>query len=218
MSGAERGSGQQEMQRAMRYGCPKPCWCLRSTSVTTRWVPRCGPAPSPCCCTAADRCRWPSWERRPAGSWPFGALAATGQIRPATPDGEPVAIDVESGRLRAAGGLVVLLPEQRPGPTVLSWYRQLRHASVALLCSPRAGVLRNGELMDELRALPTVQAATLPYRTGDTVPATADLFTQLGYLILADPDEAAVETDYNRFRALERQLVIDRTGAPVSRE
>lgn len=88
-------------------------------------------------------------------------------------------------------------------------YRLLRHASVAWLCSPRAGVLRNGELLDELRALPTVRAATLPYRTGDTVPATADLFTHLGYLILADPDEAAVETNYNRIRTLERQLVID---------
>jgi len=93
-------------------------------------------------------------------------------------------------------------------------YRLLQHASVVLLCSPRAGVLRNGELMDEMRSLPTVQAATLPYRTGDTVPATADLFTQLGYLILADPDEAAVETDHARIRTLERQLVIDRTETP----
>jgi len=88
-------------------------------------------------------------------------------------------------------------------------YRLLRHASVALLCAPRAGVLRNGELLDEMRALPTVQAAALPYRTGDNVPATADLFTNLGYLILGDPDEAAVETDYNRIRTLEQQLVID---------
>jgi len=51
----------------------------------------------------------------------FGALAATGQIRSTTPEGEPVVIDVESGRLRDASELAVLLPEHRPGPTVLSW-------------------------------------------------------------------------------------------------
>src|SRR5215470_2172358 len=51
----------------------------------------------------------------------FGALTATGQIRSTTPDGEPVAVDVESGRVRDAGELAVLLPEHRPGPTVLNW-------------------------------------------------------------------------------------------------
>jgi len=84
-----------------------------------------------------------------------------------------------------------------------------QHVSVACLNAPRAGVLRNAEVLDAVRQLPTVRRAYLPFRTGDEVPATVDLFTQLGWVALASRDSAALEADYRHIRATEHQLVID---------
>ncbi|HEY1620893.1 MAG TPA: ATP-grasp domain-containing protein [Streptosporangiaceae bacterium] len=87
-------------------------------------------------------------------------------------------------------------------------YRLHQQVSVVTLSAARGGVLRNPEVLEALRALPTACLASLPHRAGDTVAATQDLFTLLGWVLLADQDPAAVERDYQAIRAAERQVVI----------
>jgi biotin carboxylase len=87
-------------------------------------------------------------------------------------------------------------------------YRLRQQASVVTLSAARGGVLRNPEVLAALRALPTACMASLPHQAGDTVAATQDLFTLLGWVLLADEDTAAVERDYQLIRAAEQQVVI----------
>ncbi len=87
-------------------------------------------------------------------------------------------------------------------------YQLRQQASVVTLSAARGGVLRNPEVLEALRALPTACLASLPHQAGDTVSATQDLFTLLGWVLLADQDPAAVERDYQAIRAAERQVVI----------
>jgi hypothetical protein len=87
-------------------------------------------------------------------------------------------------------------------------YALRQHVAVACLAAPRAGVLRNAEVLDPVHELPTARRVHLPFRTGDEVPATADLFTQLGWVVLASPGLAALDEDYRRVRAMEHQLAI----------
>jgi ATP-grasp domain len=84
-----------------------------------------------------------------------------------------------------------------------------QHVTIAYLRASRAGVLRNAEVLAGVHQLGSAQHAHLPYRTGAQVPATADLFTTLGWVVLASPDKVVVDTDYVRLRELERQIVID---------
>jgi biotin carboxylase len=87
-------------------------------------------------------------------------------------------------------------------------YQLQQHVSCASLSSPRAGVLRNAEILDELAELPTARMRKVNCHSGMVVPATTDLFTQLGWVVLADPDPARVSKDYDRLRELESRLVI----------
>jgi hypothetical protein len=88
-------------------------------------------------------------------------------------------------------------------------YELHRHVTIACLSAPRAGILRNAEVLDQVGLLPTAQRVHLPYRSGAEVPQTADLFTVLGWVVLASPDPTEVDADVTRIRELERQLVID---------
>ncbi|HZB47586.1 MAG TPA: ATP-grasp domain-containing protein [Mycobacteriales bacterium] len=99
-------------------------------------------------------------------------------------------------------------------------YRLERHARIVCLSAARAGRLENAELLAAAAGLGTAQAVHLPHHTGEVVPATTDLFTSLGWVVLADPDQTAVAADHDRLRELERQLVISPTGStgePLSR-
>lgn len=87
-------------------------------------------------------------------------------------------------------------------------YELRQHVSIVCLSAPRAGVLRNAEVLDAVPGLPTVARVNLPYASGTEVPRTADLFTLLGWVVLACPDPAAIDADAAALRDLERQLVI----------
>jgi biotin carboxylase len=84
-----------------------------------------------------------------------------------------------------------------------------QYVCAAFLSAPRPGVFRNGDVFDAAREFPTYNSEKFFFGTGDVVPATDDIFTPLGWVILADPDEDAVERDYARLKELERQVVID---------
>ncbi len=90
----------------------------------------------------------------------------------------------------------------RPG------YRLAQELSAVFVSSPRAGVWCNAEIFAGLEELSTFHSKHLPFGTGDLVPATEDLFTALGWVILAGPDAAAVDADVRRIKALERQIQI----------
>jgi hypothetical protein len=87
-----------------------------------------------------------------------------------------------------------------------SW---VQHVRAAFLTSPREGVWRNGEVFDPVDALPTFHSKNIPFRTGDRVPQTTGLTDALGWVILADPSDAAVETDYAKLKELEATVFVD---------
>lgn len=91
-------------------------------------------------------------------------------------------------------------------------YQLRQQAAIVCLSAPRAGLLRNAELLESLRDLPTARLVSLPHRTGEHVQATEDLFTLLGWVLLASPSAADLDRDYAAIRQTERQVII--TPAP----
>lgn len=93
-----------------------------------------------------------------------------------------------------------------------SGYELHQNVSIACLSAARAGVLRNAEILLSLRDLPTARMASLPHRTGDNVPKTEDLFTLLGWVMLASPDAGELDRDYAAIREAERNVIITPAG------
>jgi len=87
-------------------------------------------------------------------------------------------------------------------------FRLVQHLSAVFLSAPRAGRWRNAEIFAGIEDLPTFLDKHFPFGTGDLVPATEDLVTALGWVILAGPDAAAVDADLRQIKALERRLDI----------
>jgi biotin carboxylase len=87
-------------------------------------------------------------------------------------------------------------------------YRITQPTRVLWLSSPDAGTLADVEGLDALQDLPTFQRRGLPYRNGDQVPRTEDLFTSLGWVILAGPSQDALDTDTARVRELEKRVTV----------
>jgi hypothetical protein len=85
----------------------------------------------------------------------------------------------------------------------------VQHVRAAFLASPRTGVWRNGDLFDQVDSLPTFHSKNIPFTTGDTVPQTLALAEALGWVILADPSEEAVEADYAKLKELEAMVFVD---------
>lgn len=88
-------------------------------------------------------------------------------------------------------------------------YEIVQPVRVVWLSSPREGILRNAEALDAVRALPTFQRLGLPYRNGERVPCTEDLFTSLGWVILGGPSQEAVDADTVRVKEIEAQLSVE---------
>src|SRR5690606_32798833 len=76
------------------------------------------------------------------------------------------------------------------------------------------GVWRNAELFDGLRTgeVPSYFEDGIAYRTGDVVPLTVDLFTPIGWIILAAPTIEEIERDYAWIKAREAEIIIDPVG------
>jgi hypothetical protein len=87
-------------------------------------------------------------------------------------------------------------------------YELRQHASVVCLSAPHGGVLRNAEVLASLADLSSARLFSLPHRTGDIVPATEDLFTLLGWILIVAPSAAALDRDYQLIKAAERQITI----------
>lgn len=95
-------------------------------------------------------------------------------------------------------------------------YELRRHVRIAFVSSPRAGVLRNVEILDELDGLATVHGKIMYFGSGDTIPATIDFTTPIGLVILAAEDELQISAAYRKFKDLEARLqvepAVDREG------
>jgi biotin carboxylase len=87
-------------------------------------------------------------------------------------------------------------------------YRLRRTVLVVFLIARRAGVVANAEVLERAAALPTHYRSVLPVVTGDTVAETSDLFTALGFVVLASERRDDVIRDYEAAKALERAVEI----------
>jgi len=90
-------------------------------------------------------------------------------------------------------------------------WRYMRHPHVksVYLSSPAADELRTAVRLDSLsELLPSLQRAVLPYREGSQVPRTEDLWTSLGYIVLATTDVSVLERDEALVREIEAGLVV----------
>jgi hypothetical protein len=84
-----------------------------------------------------------------------------------------------------------------------------QHVKSVYLSSPAAGVLRNAERLDRLESLlPSFGRDVIQYREGATVPRTDDLWTSLGYVVLATTDLAQLERDEALVREIEAGLEV----------
>jgi biotin carboxylase len=95
------------------------------------------------------------------------------------------------------------------GDQAVGGYQLRQHVKTVYLSSPAAGILNSGGRLDRLAELPTFHQSLLAYRDGDVVPRTEDLWTSLGYLVLAGPSAAAMEADERTIREVEAALTIE---------
>ncbi|MET8763018.1 ATP-grasp domain-containing protein [Lentzea sp. NPDC004782] len=88
-------------------------------------------------------------------------------------------------------------------------YTRHQHVKSVYLSSPAAGQLSDAARLDSLpELLPSFQRAVLPYREGSQVPRTEDLWTSLGYVVLATTDISVLERDEALVREIEAGLVV----------
>jgi ATP-grasp domain len=94
-------------------------------------------------------------------------------------------------------------------------YELIQYVCSVVIRAPRTGIWRNAEIFDDVGSLATYWKHHLGFGTGDLVPETTDIYTHLGWVVLATTDRQAKEADYRRIKALERQLRIDPVDLPV---
>jgi biotin carboxylase len=96
------------------------------------------------------------------------------------------------------------------GEPLRQGYSLRRHMQIVFLISPRTGVVRNVEIFDRLRALPSHGFTSLAARNGDRLQATHDLFSSLafGFVVLAHEREDQVHADHAAVRDLEQELIV----------
>ncbi|HEY0640178.1 MAG TPA: ATP-grasp domain-containing protein [Pseudonocardiaceae bacterium] len=88
-------------------------------------------------------------------------------------------------------------------------YELVQHVCSVVISAPRTGIWRNAEIFDGVDELPTFHQKWFGGGTGDLVQATDDIYTYLGWVVLAGPDAAAVDADYRHIKELERRIVVD---------
>ena len=90
-------------------------------------------------------------------------------------------------------------------------YRLLQEVRTVWLAAERDGILRNIEILEAAKELPTVHSMSLPVN-GRFVPLTTGMSTSLGWMIQSAPGWEAIEADYRKIRELESRLVIEADG------
>jgi hypothetical protein len=83
--------------------------------------------------------------------------------------------------------------------------RRLGHGRLAFLVLHRSGEFLglDPRLLEELLALPSIRRSMFFPKPGALVQATTNCFTWGGVAVLAHEQEAVVEADYSRVRAME---------------
>jgi biotin carboxylase len=89
-------------------------------------------------------------------------------------------------------------------------YQLLKRLRVVFLISRASGVVRNIEIFDAVRELPSYHFAAVPLRNGDRVQRTKDLLTTLalGFVVLVHEDHKQIMADYEAVRQIERGLLV----------
>jgi biotin carboxylase len=94
-------------------------------------------------------------------------------------------------------------------------YELVQHVCSVVISAPQAGIWRNAEIFDDVGSLATYHQKWFRGGTGDLVPATEDLYTYLGWVVLASVDNEAIAADYRRIKDLEKLIRIDPPEAAV---
>jgi phosphoribosylamine-glycine ligase len=87
-------------------------------------------------------------------------------------------------------------------------FELVREVRTVWLAAENDGTLRNIDIFEEVRAMPSFYAMSLP-ENGKVVPQTTGMSTSLGWIIQGASDWDTIEADYRRIRELERDLVIE---------
>ena len=135
-----------------------------------------------------------------------------------TPDG-PVLVELAA---RPAGGGHQMITKLATGANHITrtvdhrargefaeGYRLIQYVCSVVISAPHAGIWRNAEIFDDVPALTTYYDQWFAAGTGEAVVATDDIYTMLGWVVLASADKDAVEADYRRLKELELQLDIE---------
>ena len=82
---------------------------------------------------------------------------------------------------------------------------------VVFLINRTTGVVRNIEILNALRDLPSYHFASVQVANGDRVQQTKDLLTTLalGFVVLVHKDRAQIMADYEAVRRIERGLIVE---------
>lgn len=82
---------------------------------------------------------------------------------------------------------------------------------VVFFINSTTGTVRNIEVLDQVRSLPSYHFASVQVSNGDRVQQTRDLLTTLalGFVILLHADRAQIMADYEAVRRIERGLVVE---------
>lgn len=89
-----------------------------------------------------------------------------------------------------------------------------RHVFSVVISAPIDGIWRNAELFDAVDSLGTFYRKWFGGGTGDWFAQTNDIYTYMGWVVLASTDEQAMRADYRRIKDIERQIVIEPAEAP----
>ncbi|GAA1841496.1 ATP-grasp domain-containing protein [Actinomadura bangladeshensis] len=97
------------------------------------------------------------------------------------------------------------------GPDMPPGYTLRRNVMAVFLMSHSTGIVRNAEIYDQARALPSYHSPVHVVRTGDHVDASTDIFASMtmGYIILAHEDPEQIQADREAIRKIEKDLVVD---------
>lgn len=103
------------------------------------------------------------------------------------------------------------------GGEVPDGYRLIQHQMCVFHIARASGVVRNIDVLDAIRELPSHHFSVQHLADGDHVEVTRSLVDSLefGFAILSHPDPAQVERDHRVVRELELGLQIDAAGRAV---
>jgi biotin carboxylase len=179
-----------------------------------------------------DSVEWLPYDREELGDlidYGLGALDAVGLTEWAahteimmTPDG-PRLLEVNA-RLAGAGNPAVTeiatggsqvtrIVDKCAGrgDAMPEGYTLKQNVMAVFLMAHSAGIVRNAEIYDEARKLPSYHSPVHLVGTGDHVDASTDLFATMtmGYIILAHESSEQIAADRKAIRELEQSLIID---------